>query len=94
MGIDCLISIALLTPISYLGKSSGAGSVSLWTHHIKDIIFLPNYEFEGYSGKAFKVGAGVTLTEIYHAADAHGVTVLGGICPVSQIDKPQLWLKR
>lgn len=23
--------------------------------------------------------------EIYHAASAHGVTVLGGICPVSQL---------
>lgn len=51
-------------------------------HNIKDIVFLPRYEFEGYSGKAFKVGAGVTLEEIYKAASANGVTVLGGICPV------------
>ncbi|KAF1852164.1 uncharacterized protein K460DRAFT_392285 [Cucurbitaria berberidis CBS 394.84] len=68
-------------PIHYLGKSTGAGSIALWMHNIKDIIFLPSYEFEGYAGKAFKVGAGVTLSEIYRAADAHGVTVLGGICP-------------
>ena len=60
-------------------------------HNIKDIVFLPNYEFEGYSGKAFKVGAGVTVLEIYKAADAHGVTVLGGIAPVSQLTSRKIF---
>lgn len=66
----------------YLGKSTGAGSVSLWTHNLKNIEYIPDFEAEGYSGKAFKIGAGVTVEEIYRAADAHGVSVQGGVCPV------------
>src|SRR5689334_10377383 len=27
----------------YLGKSSGAGAINIWTHNLKDIVFLPNY---------------------------------------------------
>lgn len=64
---------------SYLGKSAGAGSLGLWVHNLKDITFLPSFRSKGYSGKAFQVGAGVTVQEVYRAADAHGVTVLGGI---------------
>ncbi|KAH8194403.1 hypothetical protein TruAng_011436 [Truncatella angustata] len=64
----------------YLGKSGGAGSLSVWTHHLKDIEFLPQYESASYSGSALKVGAGVTVREVYEAANSHGVTALGGIC--------------
>jgi len=66
----------------YLGKSSGAGSINIWTHNLKDIAFLPNYESAEYSGKALKVGAGVTLREVYEAAHKYGVSVSGGICEV------------
>ena len=68
----------------YLGKSNGAGSLSIWTHNLKDITYLPEYKSHEYSGKAFKVGAGVTIREIYEAAHKHEVSVLGGICEVSQ----------
>jgi FAD/FMN-containing dehydrogenase len=68
----------------YLGKSTGAGSLSIWTHNIKDITFFPDFELDGYVGKAFKVGAGVTTVELYRAAEAHNVTVMGSIAPVSQ----------
>lgn len=66
----------------YLGKSSGAGSLSVWTHNLKDIAYLPEYDSRGYRGSAFKVGAGVTGRELYEAAQAQGVSVLGGICEV------------
>jgi FAD/FMN-containing dehydrogenase len=72
----------------YLGKSSGAGSLELWMHNLKEITYLPSYKTKGYSGKAFKVGAGVTVQEIYRAADARGTVVQGGICEV-RIGKPQ-----
>ena len=66
----------------YLGKSSGAGSLSIWLHNLKNITFLPEYQSGNYSGKALKIGAGVTLRELYQAAHTHGVSVLGGICEV------------
>lgn len=66
----------------FLGKSSGAGSLSIWTHHLKDIAFLPDYQDASYQGPALKVGAGVTVREVYTAAHEHGVSVLGGICEV------------
>lgn len=55
----------------------------MWVHNLKEIQYLPRFRSKSYTGKAFQVGAGVTVQEIYRAADAHGVTVLGGICEVS-----------
>ncbi|KAI7779934.1 hypothetical protein LA080_000146 [Diaporthe eres] len=65
----------------YNGRSTGSGALSLWTHNLKDIRFIPNYETRDYAGPAFKAGAGVQGFELYEAADAHGVTTVSGICP-------------
>jgi hypothetical protein len=43
----------------YLGRSTGAGSLAVWTHRLKDITHIPKYTGAGYSGSAFKFGAGV-----------------------------------
>lgn len=67
----------------YNGRSTGYGALSLWTHNLKDIRFISNYEILNYAGPAFKVGAGVQGVELYEAAEAHGVTTVSGICPVS-----------
>lgn len=72
----------------YLGKSLGAGAVSLWMHNLKDIDFLPDYDGPGYSGPALKLAAGVSVREVYQAAEKHGVTVLGAVSPVSLINNP------
>jgi FAD/FMN-containing dehydrogenase len=66
----------------YLGKSSGAGSLSIWMHNLKQIDYLPAYEAKGYAGPALKVGAGVTVQEVYRVAEAQGGTVQGGVCEV------------
>jgi len=67
----------------YLGKSSGAGALSIWTHNLKDIKFYESLETPGgYVGPAVKVGAGVTVREVYEMADRNGVSALGGICEV------------
>lgn len=42
----------------YLGRSTGAGSISVWTHNLKDFNFL-DWSDAGYTGKAIRVGAGV-----------------------------------
>lgn len=64
----------------YIGKSGGAGALNLWTHNLKQIQFLSNYQNSEYSGPAFKAGAGVQGFEILEAARDNNVTVLAGIC--------------
>jgi hypothetical protein len=68
--------------LDYIGKSSGAGALSIWTHNLKDIQFIKNYKSTKYDGPAFKAGAGVQGFEILEAARDHDVTVLAGICEV------------
>ncbi|KAI0966752.1 hypothetical protein F4678DRAFT_265414 [Xylaria arbuscula] len=64
----------------YLGRSTGEGAVSLWMHNLKSISFM-NYTSPGYSGPAVKIGAGVQFYELYDAAAAKGLRVVGGYCP-------------
>jgi hypothetical protein len=64
----------------FLGKSGGKDALSIWTHWMKDIEYIENYEDSdlGYSGPAFKNGAGVQAFEIYKAAHDKGRVVVGG----------------
>ncbi|KAJ0158908.1 putative FAD-linked oxidoreductase [Colletotrichum tanaceti] len=64
----------------YLGKSTGAGALALWTHHLNDISVV-DYKSAGYTGKALKVGAGVQAGEAQAAAHAKGLVVVGGNSP-------------
>ena len=65
---------------SYLGRSTGAGALSVWTHHMTDIEYK-NWSSEIYEGPAFKVGAGVVGYQILDAAHAKGLVVVTGECP-------------
>lgn len=60
------------------GKSGGAGALSIWTHHLKGTQYIPKYSDKTYSGPAFKAGSGVIAKELYAAANAQGLTVVGG----------------
>jgi hypothetical protein len=64
----------------YLGRSTGVGSLAVWTHHLKDITHIPAYKGSGYTGSAFKLGAGVQGFEIMAAARDKGLVVVGGEC--------------
>ena len=64
----------------YNAKSSGAGAVAIWTHHMKSIEIL-DYNSISYTGKAMRMGAGVQAIEAYEAAHAQGLVVVGGNCP-------------
>lgn len=64
----------------YMGKSTGPGSLALWTHHLKDISIL-NYTSASYTGPAMKVGAGVQASEAQTAANSLGFVVVEGDCP-------------
>ncbi|EON95608.1 putative fad binding domain protein [Phaeoacremonium minimum UCRPA7] len=61
------------------GKSTGAGSLSIWTHHLQDIRYISKYTTSTYSGAALKIGAGVQAEKVYQFADSKGLQVVGGI---------------
>jgi FAD/FMN-containing dehydrogenase len=64
----------------FLGKSTGAGALSIWTHNLKSIQYFGNYKGCDYTGPAMKLGAGVEVGELYAAADKYGVSAVGGEC--------------
>lgn len=66
-------------------KSTGAGALTVWTTYLQDIVYLgENYSYgTGHTGPAFKVGAGVEAIQVYEAADALDLQVVGGIARVS-----------
>ncbi|KAJ5329600.1 hypothetical protein N7452_009990, partial [Penicillium brevicompactum] len=64
----------------YIGKSTGAGALGIWTHYLKDIE-IHDYKDKHYAGKAITMGAGVQGFEAYEAAENAEVQVVGGECP-------------
>ncbi|KAI1207620.1 FAD-binding domain-containing protein [Annulohypoxylon truncatum] len=64
----------------YLGRSTGAGALSVWLHHLKSTQVL-DWEDSYYKGKALRVEAGVLGYEALAAAHAAGLVVLTGECP-------------
>ncbi|KAH7321613.1 hypothetical protein BKA65DRAFT_408007 [Rhexocercosporidium sp. MPI-PUGE-AT-0058] len=64
----------------YLGKSTGAGALAVWMHHLKDTEVL-DWSDESYVGKAIKMGAGVQGFEAMAAAHEHGLVAVTGECP-------------
>lgn len=66
----------------FLGRNTGEGALSIWTHHLRDIEVLHEYEAPGgrYTGPAFRLGAGVMVYEMYETAEREGYTVVAGEC--------------
>ncbi|KAJ5252910.1 hypothetical protein N7489_003320 [Penicillium chrysogenum] len=64
----------------YLGRSTGAGALSVWTHHLNDIEYK-DWSSPTYQGPAFKIAAGVVGYQILEAASAKGLVVVTGECP-------------
>jgi FAD/FMN-containing dehydrogenase len=65
----------------YLGKSTGAGALALWTHHLKEIEYISEYSgAHEWRGAAMRLGAGVQGFEAFGAAAKNGVVVVGGEC--------------
>jgi hypothetical protein len=65
----------------YLGKSTGAHSLAIWTHYMKDIELIERYDGTNYSGSALKVGAGIESIEAIEFASSKNLMVVGGNCP-------------
>ncbi|KAI0095757.1 putative alcohol oxidase [Nemania sp. FL0031] len=64
----------------WLGKSTGAGALAIWTHNFKGTQTL-HYDSSYYTGPALKLNAGTQLIEAYQAAHEKGLIVVGGTCP-------------
>lgn len=64
----------------YNGRSTGAGALAVWTHHLKDTRVV-DWKDKYYKGKALRAGAGVQGFEALAAARAAGLVVVTGECP-------------
>ncbi|KAE9411617.1 putative isoamyl alcohol oxidase [Gymnopus androsaceus JB14] len=64
----------------YLGRSTGAGALSVWTHHMKNITFKM-WNDKYYQGNAVKMGAGVQGFDLLSAATLTASFALTGDCP-------------
>ncbi|KAL4808590.1 hypothetical protein BDV18DRAFT_150977 [Aspergillus unguis] len=64
----------------YLGRSTGAGALSVWTHNLKDIEYL-DWSDSTYSGPAYKLGSGVQGFDVLEATHPQGHVLVGGECP-------------
>ncbi|KAK2759779.1 hypothetical protein FQN54_002513 [Arachnomyces sp. PD_36] len=67
----------------FLGRSSGAGSLSVWTHLLRGIeIRREDPQAIKYGGvAAVKIAAGMQWGEVYSEAAMHNLTVVGGSDP-------------
>ncbi|KAK0674163.1 hypothetical protein QBC41DRAFT_72256 [Cercophora samala] len=64
----------------YLGRSTGAGALSVWTHKMKSIEWK-NYNDKFYRGTAVKIGAGVQGFDLLNEGLKVNQIVVGGECP-------------
>lgn len=68
-----------MTP-SYLGKSTGQGSLALWMYNLKAINITSDYTSQSYSGPAVTLGAGVIAGEAYEAVKQAGYRIVAPEC--------------
>jgi hypothetical protein len=64
----------------YIGRSTGAGALSVWTHKLKNIEFK-EWTDKYYNGSAVKLGAGVQGFDTLSAGLAKKQVVVTGECP-------------
>lgn len=64
----------------YMGRSTGAGGLSIWTHYLKGTQ-VKDWSDGEFTGKAIKIGAGVVGHEVLAAAAAAGLVANTGECP-------------
>ncbi|KAJ3781176.1 hypothetical protein GGU10DRAFT_119370 [Lentinula aff. detonsa] len=65
----------------YMGRSTGAGAISVWMHHLKEKEWFDEYLSPGYNGPALRVQAGVQGAEVNAEATKHGHLIVAGECP-------------
>jgi hypothetical protein len=68
-----------------MGKSTGAGGLAVWMHHLTDREWITEYKDSGssYTGPAIKIHAGVLGEMLEEDSGTKGQVVVAGQCPVS-----------
>lgn len=68
-----------------MGKSIGAGSLSIWTNKFKSFQFFANYSDPSttYTGPAARIGSGWLTVDLYKELDKLGYVLVAGECAVS-----------
>ncbi|CAF1262490.1 unnamed protein product [Rotaria sordida] len=64
----------------YLGRSTAAGSLLLWLHHMKTMTLIEQYSSCGHASvsNAARIGAGVQWSEVYRWPNEFNLTAIGG----------------
>ncbi|KAI5306370.1 hypothetical protein KEM56_001178 [Ascosphaera pollenicola] len=62
----------------FLGKSTGKDALSIWTHHLKSINYVPDYNTSLYTGPVVKAGSGNLAFELYEFANKNNFSLVGG----------------
>lgn len=62
------------------GRSIGAGSLSVWTHHLKEMEFIPSYSIGKYTGMAVHLGSGVESWEEHNFMADHNISFVSPGC--------------
>ncbi|KAE9967135.1 hypothetical protein EG328_008397 [Venturia inaequalis] len=64
-----------------LGRSTGYGALSIWTHHLKNITYHDTFHVSSCPSSSVQtaatLGAGVQVGEMYEALEKHGMTMVG-----------------
>lgn len=60
----------------FLGRSVGAGSLSIWVHQLKDFEYVPNFTIGEYTGKAARIGAGVQSYDMGYFNAVNNITII------------------
>ncbi|KAF9697449.1 hypothetical protein EKO04_004690 [Ascochyta lentis] len=71
--------LARNTGHDFLGRSTGAGALAVWTQGLKNITF-GQWSDKYYTGPSATIGAGVIGYEVVEAANKQGLTVMSGEC--------------
>jgi hypothetical protein len=64
----------------FMGRSTAAGSLSVWTHHFDEKTIIRSYSSPSYTGPAVRFGSGVQTGEAYTFLNDYGRVVVGGEC--------------
>lgn len=75
---DFLRLVVKNTGHDVMGRSTGHGAFSIWTHGLKDMQYFDKYDGAGYTGPAIKLGGGVQTFELYKFANQKGVVAVAG----------------
>jgi hypothetical protein len=60
----------------FLGRNTGAGAISIWTHWLKSFELIPYYKEGSYTGMAARVGAGIETWEAHNYMVKHNISLV------------------